>query len=133
MKLVSSFIGIMGIRLFPAALLEDMSMRRRLLPIACVILLLPAHAFAQAPAKAIANFKLKTTEGKEWALEDCKDKKAFVVAFIGTQCPVNNAYMPTLVALEKAYADKGVQVVAVNSNEHDPVGAIAEHAKKHKL
>ena len=38
-----------------------------------------------------------------------KDKKAVVVVFLGTECPVANLYLPTLAELHKEYADKGVQ------------------------
>src|ERR1051325_2235344 len=92
-----------------------------------------ANLAADPPAKAIASFKLNDITGKEWSLEDRKDKKAIVIAFIGTQCPVNNAYMPRLVELEKTYRDKGVQFVAINANEHDTPAAIAAHAKKFGL
>jgi peroxiredoxin len=93
--------------------------------------LTPLSAFADPPAKAIGNFTLKTIDGKTWSLEDAsKSKKAAVVAFIGTQCPVNNQYMPRLNELAKAYRDKDVQFVAINSNEHDSLDAIKAHAKK---
>ena len=84
------------------------------------------------PVKAVANFRLKDLAGKEWSLEETKSK-ALVVAFIGTQCPVNNLYMPRLVELEKEYRDKGVAFVAINSNEHDTLAAMTEHAKKFGL
>ena len=45
-------------------------------------------------AKPIANFSLNDNAGKPWALADLKDSKAIVVVFLGTQCPVNNAYAP---------------------------------------
>ena len=38
-----------------------------------------------------------------------------------------------LVELDKTYRDKGVQFVAINANEHDTLGRIAEHAKKFGL
>jgi peroxiredoxin len=87
---------------------------------------------ADQPDKAIADFTLKATDGTAWTLDKQKSK-AIVVAFIGTQCPVNNAYVPRLVELEKTYRDKGVQFVAINSNEHDSRDAIANHAKKYDL
>ena len=40
---------------------------------------------------------IKAIDGKDWSLGK-QNSKAIVVAFIGTQCPVNNAYMPVLVA-----------------------------------
>ena len=108
-------------------------MRQYVIWIALLALLVPTSLRADPPAKAVLNFKLKTSAGKDWALEDCKDKKAIVVVFIGTQCPINNAYMPRLVELDKAYRDKGVQFVAINSNEHDSLDKVAAHAKKFEL
>ncbi len=96
------------------------------------ILTLHEDLFADPPTRAIANFTLKDLTGKNWSLDDCKSK-AIVVAFIGTQCPVNNAYMPRLVELEKTYRDKGVPFVAINANEHDTQASITAHAKKFAL
>ena len=100
----------------------------------CSFLLLATAALhASPPGTTLVKFKLNTIEGKPWSLDDCKDKKAVVVLFIGTQCPINNAYMPKLVEMEKEFRDKGVQFVAINSNELDTVEKIAKHAKKHGL
>lgn len=87
---------------------------------------------AQAPAKAVADFSLRDIKGQEWSLASNKSK-AIVIAFIGTQCPINNAYMPRLVELETQYRDKGVQFIAINSNEHDSLDTVAKHALKYKL
>ncbi len=75
---------------------------------------------------------MNTIDGKPWSLDDCK-AKAVVVVFIGTQCPINNAYMPKLVELEKEYKGKGVQIVAINANAHDTIETIRKHAKKFEL
>src|SRR5438105_3822954 len=101
---------------------------QRLVLIAALLLSTTLHA-----SPTIVKFKLNDIDGKAWSVDDCKDKKAVVVVFIGTQCPVNNAFMPTLVALEKEYRDKGVQFVAINANEHDSLDTIKAHAKKHGL
>src|SRR4051794_2755670 len=50
---------------------------------------------------------------------DFKDKKAVVVLFLGTECPLNNLYLPTLIALHKEYSPRGVQFLGVNANWHD--------------
>ena len=94
------------------------------------LLLIPTSLHA---GQTVVKFKLNDIDGKAWSVDDCKDKKAVVVVFIGTQCPVNNAFMPTLVALEKDYRDKGVQFVAINANEHDSLDTIKQHAKKYGL
>ena len=97
----------------------------------CSLVLLASAPLYASPT--IITFKLNSTDGKPWSLDDCKDKKAVVVIFIGTQCPINNAFMPRLIELQKTYGDKGVQLLAINPNEHDSDEAIAEHAKKFGL
>ena len=104
----------------------------------CALFVAALVMFA-SPANLLANptvvkFQLSSIEGQRWSLEaDAKDKKAVVVLFIGTQCPVNNAYMPKLLELEREYRDKGVQFVAIHSNEHETVEMIKAHKKKFGL
>jgi peroxiredoxin len=89
------------------------------------------HAQADSsPPRKIANFRLKDTSGKTWSLDEAKHSKAIVVTFLGTQCPVNNAYAPRLVELRKEYAAKGVAFIAINANDHDGPAAIRDHARK---
>src|ERR1700730_13424709 len=56
------------------------------------------------PVRKSDNFTLKDSAGKAWALNDVKESKAVVVLFLGTECPINNAYLPRLVELNKEYA-----------------------------
>jgi peroxiredoxin len=81
----------------------------------------------------IDNFTLPDSDGKSWSLADGKDNKAAVVVFLGTECPVNNAYQPRLVEMHKEYAGKGVRFVAVNSNSQDTQERVAAHARKYGL
>src|SRR4051812_9804367 len=106
--------------------------------LACLALLVLAGSLlpqaGDSAPKKIASFHLNDGDGKPWALDDAaKDAKAIVVIFLGTQCPVNNAYAPKLAELHKEYASKGVQFVAVNANAQDTAQAIAEHARQHKI
>src|SRR5262249_47261825 len=87
---------------------------------------------ASAEERALA-FSLKDVGGRDVALADFKDKKAVVVVFIGTECPVNNYYMPRLKGLHAEFAAQGVQLLAVNSNTQDAGDKIAGHARKHGL
>ncbi len=113
---------------------------RRLAPFA-VLLVIPAlivcalRAEPAAPAVAkIADFTLQDVQtDKPVSLGDLKAKKAVVVVFIGTECPINNAYMPRLAEMAKTYADKGVAFLGVNSNCNDTPPRIAGHAKKYDL
>ncbi|MBI2118641.1 MAG: thioredoxin family protein [Elusimicrobia bacterium] len=67
-------------------------------------------------AKAI-DFNLTGVDGKNYSLEDLKDKKALILIFSCNHCPYVQAYEDRIIALQKDYADKGVQVVAINSND----------------
>src|SRR5262249_40598276 len=81
------------------------------------------------PDKTVINFSLNDTTGRAVSLASFKDKKAVVVVFVGTQCPINNLYQPRLAELYKEFAPKGVAFLAINSNWQDSAQAIAEHAK----
>jgi peroxiredoxin len=83
--------------------------------------------------KKIDKLALPDTAGKQWSMAGLKEKKAVVVLFLGTQCPINNAFMPRLAELHRTYAGKGVQFLAVNANRQDDPKRIAEHAKEHGI
>jgi peroxiredoxin/mono/diheme cytochrome c family protein len=67
------------------------------------------------------------------ALADFKDKKAVVVVFLGTECPVGNAYLPVLAKLHDEYSSKGVQFIGINANRQDAARRVAEHARKYEV
>jgi peroxiredoxin len=83
--------------------------------------------------KRIEDFTLTDTTGKTWSLAGLKDRKAVVVLFLGTECPINNAYLPRLTELSRAYEPRGVPFVALNANRQDSPAAVAEHARKNAL
>jgi peroxiredoxin len=89
----------------------------------CLVLLAATSALAAPKQLEIGTkapeFKLPGVDGKELSLKQLfeeKKKKAVVVAFTCNHCPVAIAYQDRLIALQKAYKDKGVQVVAINPN-----------------
>ena len=123
---------------------KGMRMKRYLLAFAstsCVLVILCNMTFsskegAAAPStlgKAISDFTLPDTKGQEVALASFKDKQAIVVVFIGTECPINNAFMPRLVQLSGTYGPKGVQFLAINSNHQDDAQRVAQHARENEL
>lgn len=69
------------------------------------------------------------TTGKMWSILDAgREAKATVVVFLGTECPVSNAYVPTLLAIQEEYRDQGVRVVGINSNAHEDAHSLKKHA-----
>jgi peroxiredoxin len=61
--------------------------------------------------------ELAGVDGKPHSLAEYKDAKAVVVVFTCNHCPVAKAYEERLVALQKDYQAKGVQVVAICVNQ----------------
>ncbi len=84
--------------------------------------------------KEVPNFTLKDATDKEHSLKDLSyEKKATVVMFISTQCPVFSDYSERIVALHIGYKDQGVQFIGINSNRNESVEEIAEHNKTNKF
>ncbi len=110
-------------RKFPATLL-----------VVCIVVgLARADSAPSSVGKKVAPFALKDAHGKVVSLDHFQNAKAVVVIFAGTECPINNAYMPRLAELAKEYSAKGVQFVALNANVQDTLERMAAHAKKNEL
>ena len=88
---------------------------------------------APAPGAVVPKLSLPDIHRRPRALDRFKDAKALVVVFVGTECPVANLYVPTLVELHKDYAAKGVQFLAINSNSQDAFTLVAAHAQERNL
>jgi peroxiredoxin len=78
----------------------------------------------------VQDFSLPDVSGREVALTDFANKKGIVVIFMGTECVINNAYMPRLVEMQKSYGERGVQFIGINSNLQDTAERVAQHAKQ---
>jgi peroxiredoxin len=63
---------------------------------------------------------LTGVDDKKHSLDDFADAKAVAVVFTCNSCPVAVAYEDRLVAFQNDYADKGVQLVAINVNNAEP-------------
>jgi len=66
-------------------------------------------------------------------LADFGAKKAFVLVFTNTSCPLAQRYLPVLQALAQEYRAKDVQIVAVNAAEEDSIVAMATQAVRHDV
>src|SRR5262249_1556604 len=86
-------------------------------------------AKAVAPGdKAPPGNSLRDLRGNRRSLHDFKGHTAVVLAFLGTDCPVANLYLPGLVDLEKQYRPRKVQFLAVYPNEPEDLDQMAAHA-----
>jgi peroxiredoxin len=99
-----------------------------------VLVALASHAAAAEPAtKPIPDFTLRDYRGKAWSLNDFRDKKLVVVAFLGTECPLAKLYAPPLARLAADYGPRGVAVVGIDANAQDGVTQIGAFARQNNL
>jgi peroxiredoxin len=68
--------------------------------------------------KTAPDFKsLKAADGRSYSLESFASKPVLVVIFSCNHCPYVQAYEDRMVKIQSEYAGKGVQIVAINSND----------------
>lgn len=81
--------------------------------------------------RKVTDFKLKDAGGKLRTLAEFKDRKAVVLVFIGTDCPISNGYAEPLSQMAAQYGPRGVQFLAVNSLPSESLKQVAQHAKEY--
>jgi thiol-disulfide isomerase/thioredoxin len=110
------------------------------------ILLAPSSLSSLAPASGekgegegakigdrIDNLTFKDTRYLPRSLDDFEKKKAFVLVFTTTGCPLVERYLPALQRLEKEYRGRGVQFLAVNVGADDSIVAMAAQGVEHDM
>lgn len=63
------------------------------------------------------TFELPGTDGELHSLPTVEEAKAVVVVFTCLACPYAQAYEDRIIAIARDYAERGVRVVAINSND----------------
>lgn len=92
-----------------------------------------AASLASSVGRAVPDFELPNHLGKTHSLAEVADKPLVVVAFLGTECPLAKLYAGRLQALAHEYADRGVAVLAVDSNRQDSLRDLAAFVRHHQL
>ncbi|MFN8345695.1 MAG: redoxin domain-containing protein [Spirosomataceae bacterium] len=67
------------------------------------------------------DFKLPGTDGKTYSLASFSKAKVLVVVFTCNHCPTAQAYEDRIIRLTNDYKAKGVQVVAISTNDPSAV------------
>jgi peroxiredoxin len=86
------------------------------------------EAAALVKAFALADVKKQTHTAAEW-----KGKKAVVLIFLGTECPVSNGYAPEYARLAKAFGKRGVAFYGLHPDPDVTEEAALKHAMEYKL
>jgi len=64
------------------------------------------------------DFKnLPSVDGKKYSSSNFKNANILIIVFSCNHCPYVKAYEDRMIALQKDYAGRGVQLVAINSND----------------
>lgn len=111
--------------------------------IALLALFVAGATSAASAAESVATRLVGTSPG-EFTLQNAatgatvdldsfRDKKATVLVFLGVDCPVGNQYLPRLAEIAKTYEPKGVVILGINSNVHEPANQVAAHAKEFSI
>lgn len=79
----------------------------------------------QRPAEARS---LRDLRGNQRRLAEFTGKRGVVVAFLATECPLANLYLPRILELAEKHQSEGVQFVAVYANEDETLDEVAAHS-----
>ncbi|HKB05760.1 MAG TPA: redoxin domain-containing protein [Gemmataceae bacterium] len=95
---------------------------------ACLVL-------GQGPATPaeVRDFALADVKDHTHTTADWKEKKAVVLLFVATECPVSNYYASEYVRLARAFAEKGVLFYAVHPDPDVTAAEAAKHADEYRL
>jgi peroxiredoxin len=94
---------------------------------------LPAAETKPEIGAKVANLTFKDIRYLPRSLADFPRKKAFVLVFTNTSCPLVGRYLPTLKKLEKEYRASEVQFLAVNVGPDDSIMDMAAQAIRHEV
>jgi peroxiredoxin len=80
----------------------------------------------------VADFEIVDLTGKAVRYSALKGDTT-VVMFVGTACPISNAYNERMKALYNDYSPKGVHFIFINANNSEPASEVETHAKAHSF
>lgn len=69
------------------------------------------------PGDHMIEFKLPGVDNQKYTAHEFKGKKAIVIIFSCNHCPYVQAWEDRMIEIQKDYADRDVQLVAINSND----------------
>ena len=88
-------------------------------------LFLAGAVFAASP-----QFDLRDTAGARHTAIEWRDKKAIVVFFIMTDCPLSNGYVPEMNRIAAEYQKQGVAVYAAHSDPFVGDSTVKTHVQE---
>ena len=81
-----------------------------------------------AATATLPPFSLSDTNGRVHTPAEWVGKRAVVVLFVSTDCPLSNRYVPELKRIESAYGPRGVAFYAVQGDATIAADQVRRHA-----
>jgi peroxiredoxin len=97
------------------------------------ILLAGAMVCAAAFAVDRPQFALRDTRGVVHASEEWNGKRAIVVFFTTTDCPLSNGDVPEMNRIQRDYAARGVAFYAVQADTTIADAEVVQHTKEYQF
>ena len=69
------------------------------------------------PANPTVGFRLQDHRGAWHTLDEARDRKVVVLAFLGVECPLAQAYAPRLAEVAREFEGRGVGFFGVDANQ----------------
>ena len=98
-----------------------------------IFLLLAATPGEPPSTTSPAEFRLQDHRGAWHSLDEVRSSRLVVIAFVGAECPLAQAYAPRLAELASRYQGRGVAFFGVDANDQDGPVAIGRFAAAHAL
>src|ERR1044071_4533523 len=76
------------------------------------------------------EFRLRDTTGAVHTAAEWQGRKAVVLFFVMTDCPIGNSYVPEMNRIREAYGPKGVALYAVQAETSTGETAVAKYAQE---
>lgn len=76
------------------------------------------------------RFSLSDTTGRIHTAAEWGGKRAIVLFFVSTDCPLSNNYVPELNRIQQSYAPRGVAFYAVQGDAMVPVEQVKKHVQE---
>ena len=103
------------------------------MPILATYLLLTAVAAQGTPTEPSVAFRLRDFRGVAHDLEDVRERKVVVLAFLGVECPLAQQYAPGLAELARAFEPRSVAFFGIDSNRQDSASAMGRFAQANDM
>jgi peroxiredoxin len=106
----------------------------KLMPAAIGSLVLGAMALSLAlgASTAVPQFRLKDTLGGLHTPEEWAGKKAVLLFFVISDCPVGNSYVPEMNRIRQDYESRGVAVYAVQADPTTSEAEVVRYAQEYR-